>query len=409
MECIHPEVSVQAVLTAYVDPTTHGDGVELCSTGDYGAASLTTTTDEDAPPPLPERHYCNEDLGLEDSPPPVPVRNYSWSDLEDNDDEALGENSEDDTYTSFTSTPSSDKKKVITGTGSFSKETEHKPGHQVLTEHNPLPQPTLTLAKKPEKEVGGSECPKTPLSSSKSKKEKRLAEKIKRKTDKERQRLLKQEEKKKSKELEALRSGKNLKKERNRYFGAPLDAVAMQEGIPGFVQKCAAIIEEDLCTEGLYRISGGRDDVLYLQETFDGDTTVDLKALEAKVTEFCYVVTSAMKNFFRLLPDPLILNPVATELLKIKDMQPSLQAASTTETLSALPEANKRTLHFMCSHLHRVSENASKNKMNSSNLAIVFWPTFMRPNLKDLEDHNKHLCWQMVMNKMISDPEVVPH
>ena len=96
-------------------------------------------------------------------------------------------------------------------------------------------------------------------------------------------------------------------------------------------------------------------------------------------------------------------------LLHCTDMQPSLQATATKECLSALPEVNKKTLCFMCSHLHRVSRNASKNKMNASNLAIVFWPTFMRPSLRDLEDQSKHLCWQLVMNLMINDPEVVPH
>lgn len=88
-------------------------------------------------------------------------------------------------------------------------------------------------------------------------------------------------------------------------------------------------------------------------------------------------------------------------------MQPNLQAASTKEILSALPEVNRKTLHYMCSHLHRVSENASKNKMNSSNLAIVFWPTFMRPSLDDLADQRKHLCWQVVMHQMINDPAMV--
>ena len=105
MASIHPETQAQAHLTAYVDPPTPHDDTSLpCSAVNYGCAPqlLKSETnaegidDEDPPPPIPERHYCNEDLGLEDAPPPLPERNYSWSDLEDNDDEALGDNSEDD-------------------------------------------------------------------------------------------------------------------------------------------------------------------------------------------------------------------------------------------------------------------------------------------------------------------------
>lgn len=97
MASVHPDLQPQPDLTAYSDPDTSLP----CSGVDYGAATPCSTTpvngdDEDTPPPLPERNYCNEDFGLEDVPPPLPERNYSWSDLEDNDDEALGDNSEDE-------------------------------------------------------------------------------------------------------------------------------------------------------------------------------------------------------------------------------------------------------------------------------------------------------------------------
>ncbi|KAL5457025.1 hypothetical protein EMCRGX_G034260 [Ephydatia muelleri] len=319
MASIHPETQAQAHLTAYVDPPTPHDDTSLpCSAVNYGCA----------PQLLKKRHYCNEDLGLEDAPPPLPERNYSWSDLEDNDDEALGDNSEDDAPP----TPLGDKQpQKKTGSISRSREgVEHKRSRRGVATGTSLERTSST---------------------SKSKKEKRLGEKLKKRADREIERREKQEKKEKFKESEALRRGKSQKKERKRYFGSPLDTVATEEGVPLFVRKCVAIIEEDLCTEGLYRVSGGREDVIFLQELFDEDTNVDLKTLENKLIEFCYVITSAVKNFFRLLPDPLISNPVADELLKIRGMQPSLQAAATKECLSALPEVNKKTLYFMCRHL----------------------------------------------------------
>ena len=100
MSSVYPEVQAQADLTAYGDPPAliHGDDAPPYSSVGYPHPSYSETagtSDEDVPPPLPERNYCSEDLGLEDAPP-LPQRNYSWSDLEDNDDEALGDNSEDD-------------------------------------------------------------------------------------------------------------------------------------------------------------------------------------------------------------------------------------------------------------------------------------------------------------------------
>ncbi len=72
----------------------------------------------------------------------------------------------------------------------------------------------------------------------------------------------------------------------------------------------------------------------------------------------------------------------------------------------ALP--NLRTLRYLMDHLHKVQLQHDGNKMNASNLAIVFWPTLMRPPLSDLADPSKQLGWQLVMTMMIEHPEFVP-
>ena len=48
------------------------------------------------------------------------------------------------------------------------------------------------------------------------------------------------------------------------------------------------------------------------------------------------------------------------------------------------------------------------NKMSASNLAIVFWPTLMRPPLMDLADKSKQLGWQLSMARMIEHPDFIP-
>ncbi|KAG9350639.1 hypothetical protein JZ751_024528, partial [Albula glossodonta] len=49
------------------------------------------------------------------------------------------------------------------------------------------------------------------------------------------------------------------------------------------------------------------------------------------------------------------------------------------ELLKELPRASVATLHYIICHLRRIAEVEEDNKMNPSNLGIVFGPTLMRP------------------------------
>jgi hypothetical protein len=55
--------------------------------------------------------------------------------------------------------------------------------------------------------------------------------------------------------------------------------------------------------------------------------------------------------------------------------------------INSLPDPNYATLRALTLHLTRVQESSSANRMNASNLAIVFGPTFMGastgPNIQD--------------------------
>ena len=73
-----------------------------------------------------------------------------------------------------------------------------------------------------------------------------------------------------------------------------------------------------------------------------------------------------------------------------------------------MPRANLCTLRFMMHHLHNVQLKQEANKMNASNLAIVFWPTLIRPPLMDLADSGKQMGWQLVMTNLIEHPDYVP-
>ena len=85
------------------------------------------------------------------------------------------------------------------------------------------------------------------------------------------------------------------------------------------------------------------------------------------------------------------------------------QQAKLHEIITAImPLPNLKTLRCLVTHLYHVQEYEEFNKMTASNLAIVFWPTLMRPPLLDLADPSKQLGWQMAMTQIIEHPEFVP-
>ena len=60
------------------------------------------------------------------------------------------------------------------------------------------------------------------------------------------------------------------KGDRTRYFGSAIELVVEEDGVPLFVKKCVQVIEErGLKAEGIYRVSGKKEDCLALQEKYD--------------------------------------------------------------------------------------------------------------------------------------------
>ena len=60
------------------------------------------------------------------------------------------------------------------------------------------------------------------------------------------------------------------KAQRKRYFGSPLLSVVEEDGVPKLVKACAAFIEkEGLTAEGIYRVSGKKEDIMIFQEKYD--------------------------------------------------------------------------------------------------------------------------------------------
>jgi hypothetical protein len=212
----------------------------------------------------------------------------------------------------------------------------------------------------------------------------------------------------------------------NILFGSELSARCAFEGrpIPHLVSICIAQVESrGLEVEGIYRKSGGAGQVKQIQAAFERDYMSCAGLLSDPDTDI-HAVTSALKQYFRKLPTPLITYDVYDRLLEAAQIPPSAtpapapptpvskenptdssDAASTTssETSSsstpdvpphdhnsaaisalrsavhALPSAHRHVLSLLLAHLATVQRHDSTNLMTALNLAVVFAPTIMRP------------------------------
>ena len=129
--------------------------------------------------------------------------------------------------------------------------------------------------------------------------------------------------------------------------------------------------------EGIYRKSGGNSQVQMVKECFENDLDdFDLSDPDLDI----HAVTSGLKQYFRKLPMPLITYDVYDLLLDataIPDTEERVRAMQ--RAVVELPKAHRAVLEFLIFHLARITKHAEVNMMTSSNIAVVFAPTIMRP------------------------------
>jgi hypothetical protein len=185
-------------------------------------------------------------------------------------------------------------------------------------------------------------------------------------------------------------------------FGSELELRCEFENrlIPAIVGRCVEEVEKrGMDAEGVYRKSGGSGQVKAIQAGFEKDpNTYDISDPDLDI----HAVTSALKQYFRKLPTPLITYDVYDSLLEAgalsnigvsedddKDSSKTkalIRAATEKQVLalrsavSDLPEHHRNCLEYLILHLRRVMKSKDENLMTSLNLAVVFAPTIMRPS-----------------------------
>lgn len=179
-------------------------------------------------------------------------------------------------------------------------------------------------------------------------------------------------------------------------FGSELEARCEYEKrmIPSIVTRCVEEVESrGMDMEGIYRKSGGSGQVKAVQLGFEKDGNHDISDPDLDI----HAVTSALKQYFRKLPTPLITFDVYETFLDAGSTpDKEKQASNLRAAVADLPDHHRDCLEYLVQHLARVMQLESENLMTPLNLSVVFAPTIMRPlsierEMSDMQAQRKAL------------------
>ncbi|KAK3553673.1 hypothetical protein QTP70_006879 [Hemibagrus guttatus] len=167
--------------------------------------------------------------------------------------------------------------------------------------------------------------------------------------------------------------GKTYSKERG--IDAQLDDVGVN-----FVRNSINAIEaRGINDQGLYRVVGVSSKVQKLLSLMieEKNTEVDLATCEDWDVK---TITSALKQFLRSLPEPLMTYALYKEfIIPAKCASPESRVQAIHCLVHRLPERNREVLSLVTKHLANVADHSKQNLMTVANLGVVFGPTLMRP------------------------------
>nr|KAF6424472.1 Rho GTPase activating protein 22 [Molossus molossus] len=151
---------------------------------------------------------------------------------------------------------------------------------------------------------------------------------------------------------------------------------------PLLVEQCVDFIRErGLTEEGLFRMPGQATLVRDLQDSFDCGE----KPLFDSTTDV-HTVASLLKLYLRELPEPVVPFARYEDFLSCAQLLTKDEGEGTLELakqVSSLPLANYNLLRYICKFLDEVQSHSDLNKMSVQNLATVFGPNILRPQIED--------------------------
>uniref|UniRef100_A0A3B1K2Z8 Rho GTPase activating protein 27 n=1 Tax=Astyanax mexicanus TaxID=7994 RepID=A0A3B1K2Z8_ASTMX len=196
---------------------------------------------------------------------------------------------------------------------------------------------------------------------------------------------------------------------RENVFGCHLHNLCAQEKttVPSFVEKCIRTVEKrGLGIDGIYRVSGNLAVIQKLR--FRADHAEDLNLEEGNWD--IHVITGALKLFFRELQEPLF--PYShfnsfVQGIKIADYHSRVSYMS--DLVKSLPAPNHNTMEALFSHLRKVIEHGEENRMTVQNVAIVFGPTLLKPEMESANITMYMVFQNQIIEFILNEFETIFH
>ena len=173
----------------------------------------------------------------------------------------------------------------------------------------------------------------------------------------------------------------------NKVFGVPLEDICARENttVPMIVTKLLDEIElRGLDEVGLYRVPGSIGSINALKNAFDVEGAVNNSfTLSDERWSEINVIAGCFKMYLRELPESLFSNDLVEEFSKLALRYRSLETGvdeykeQMKKLLAELPVWNYQTMKRIVYHLNKVHQHEANNRMDASNLAIVFSMSFM--------------------------------
>ncbi|CAG0916958.1 unnamed protein product [Notodromas monacha] len=159
------------------------------------------------------------------------------------------------------------------------------------------------------------------------------------------------------------------------------EETALDEAGFNFVKKCIALLEtRGLEDQGLYRLVGVTSRVTRLLAHGLDPKKMEKLALDDHFEWENKTVTSALKTYFRNLPEPLMTYRLHTAFLDAAKLANKNQRVMEIAGLvDQLPRPHYEMLKLLIQHLVRVAAKSQLNLMTVSNLGVCFGPTLFRP------------------------------
>ncbi|XP_074811848.1 rho GTPase-activating protein 11A isoform X2 [Natator depressus] len=157
----------------------------------------------------------------------------------------------------------------------------------------------------------------------------------------------------------------------------PQSVVPEYGSIPSFLVDACKYLEEHVHTEGLFRKSGSFVRLKTLKNQLDQGENCLPAALPCDIA-------GLLKQFFRELPEPILPTDLQEALFKAQHLENEEKNTATILLSCLVADRTIDTLRYFFNFLRNVSLRSNENKMDSSNLAVIF-----APNLLHSSDNEK--------------------